>query len=233
MKTRSSVWFASALFAGSLGLLSAGVAEGAAFRVGWDPQFSTTGSFANLGFKGSGILTLDSGCLAITGETTVGSPGCLNAEFTSLTLELYNYTDGPGTILETLTYAPPSQSISGGVVSQIVTVAPGDLVGLDTNFFGPLFASAITSGTGAAPLPVGSNISLRFVSNFQTFPSFSVAPDVILSICNTDEEEPVCTNSEPGLATVTFSAVPEPATALLALTALGALGWVGRRRSRG
>lgn len=233
MRTRTSAWLASALVAGSLGLLSAGVADAAAFRVGFDPQFSTTGSFANLGFKGSGILTLDSGCLAVTGETIVGTGTCLNAEFTSLTLELYNFADGPGTILETLTYAPPSQPISGGIVSQIVTIAPGDLVGLDTGFFGPLFATAITGGTSPAPLPSGADISLRFVSNFQSYPSFSVAPDVVLQICNTDNDEPICATSTPGLATVTFSAVPEPATGLLALTALGALGWVRRRRSRG
>lgn len=229
MRTRIPAWFAGTVLATSVGILSAG-AQAAAFRVGFDPQFSTTGSFANLGFKGTGIVSLDNSCLAITGETAVPSGTC-TADFTSLTLELYNFTDGPGTILSTLTYAPPSQPISGGIVSQIVTIAPGNLVGLDTNFFGPQWTSAITGGTAPAPLPSGSNISLRFLSNFNVDDGFYVAPDVILKICNSDGQS--CSTSDPGKATVTFTSVPEPATGVLALTALGALGWIRRRRARG
>jgi len=219
------------LVVAALGMLSAGVASGAAFRVGFDPQFEASGTFANLGFEGTGDLTIDDGCFNSTGEFTVGSGSCTFAFFTSLTLDLYNFADGPGTILETLTYAPPNQDV-GGVVSHIVVDAPGDLVGIDTLFYGPQFATAIT-GAPTDPLPNDSNISMQFVANFVAFP-FSVNPNVLLQICDTNGDN--CTTST-GQATVTFTRitseeVPEPASTILALTALGALGWMQRRRAR-
>jgi len=235
MTKRKSVWFGAILVAGSFGLLlSAGAADAAAFRVGFDPTFSGSGTFANLGFKGSGDLTIDDGCFpATSGEVIVPSGTCLNAFFTSLTLDLYNATDGPGTVLETLTYAPPDQNV-GGVVTDVISTPPGELVGIDTVFFGPLTATAITGGTAPPPLPTTSRISLEFVSGFKPVP-FSFDPNVILQICDTNNQN--CSDST-GKATVTFTlvspeTVPEPGSAMLILTALGALGWMRRRRSRG
>jgi hypothetical protein len=224
-------WFASAVIAGSLSLLSVGAADGAAFRVGFDPQFEASGTLANLGFEGTGDLTIDDGCFNSTGEFVPGTGSCGSAFFTSLTLQLYDVADGPGTILETLTYAPPNQAV-GGVVSHVIVDPPGDLVGIDTLFFGPLLASAIDGTTGPPPLPEDSHISIEFLANFHAVP-FSVNPNVVLNICDTTDDN--CTLST-GQATVTFTrlaeAVPEPASTLLALTALGALGWVQRRRGR-
>jgi hypothetical protein len=224
------MWFAVAVLVGLSALLSARPADAAAYRAIWDPQFEATGDLANLGFKGSGDLTIDDGCFNSTAEVVPGTGTCGFAYFTSLVLQLYNFADGPGTILETLTYAPPNQSV-GGVVSQIITTPPGDLVAIDTTFFGPLFASAIP-GSPSPPLPQNSHISIRFVSGFTVIPSFSVDPNVILKVCDTYDHN--CQTSTEH-ATLTFTKlapqeIPEPMSAALILTALATMGLITRRR---
>ena len=239
MRTRTSAWLASALVAGSLGLLSAGVADAAAFRVGFDPQFSATGSLDNLGFSGTGVINIDNGCFASSGEIFPNpSSSCKFADFTSLTLDLYDFSNPPpATTPETLSFVPPLSASATDIVSKIVVGPPGQLVGIDTPFIGAIFASAIPSA-----LPADSYVWMRFASGYSPITytisedfigGFTVSPNVFLRICTKDNIQDESCQTSTGQATVTFTRVPEPATGLLALTALGALGWVRRRRSRG
>jgi hypothetical protein len=227
------------LVVAALGMLSAGVASGAAFRLSFDPQFSLLGSFDNLGFAGDGVVMLDDHCLDSTGQLIVGSGGCTFANFTSLNVDLFNFTDDPlliGAPLEIVPFVPPLNPTITAVVSQVV-LENGELAALDTPFFGPRFAGAVTGGSGPDPLPDDSNLFLQFVSNWafnSTTQTFTFHPEVFLKICDLENDN--CSVSNP--ATVSFTriteeSVPEPASILLLLGALGVFGWVQYRGARG
>lgn len=223
----------------ALGMLSAGAASGAAFRLHYDPQFSLGGSFDNLGFAGDGVVSLDDHCLDSTGQFIVGSGGCTFANFTALSVDLFNFTDDPlflGAPLETVSFVPPLNPTITAVVSQVVLLN-GELAALDTPFFGPRLAGAITGGSNPDPLPENSNLFLQFVSNW-TFHSqtqtFTFDPQVYLRICDLQNDN--CSVSNPatvGFTRVSEESVPEPASILLLLGALGVVGWMQRRRARG
>jgi hypothetical protein len=227
----------------ALGVIAAGTANGAAFRLHYDPQFSIGGSFDNLGFLGDGEFHISDGCLALTGQIVPNpAPASLckpsDIGFDSLTLSLYNWTDGPGSILETVSFVPPLNPTIGALTVDFI-VADNKVVGIDTGIFGPIQAGPITGGTGAPPLPALSNLWLSFTSNYHLTNAethtFTYDPQAFLYIGdNCHDNVSGCDTSRP--AGVTFTRVspevPEPGSIALLLAALGA-GWLQwKRRAR-
>jgi hypothetical protein len=231
-----------ALLMSAIGLASAPVANGAAYRLAWDPLFSASGSLNNLGWQGEGEVVISDDCFNTEGLITVGIGSCTSATFTSLTVELYNYADSlsspPPDVLETLTFVPHDPPLSGGITGlaiQILVSPPGTLEAIKTSLIGPIQASAITSGGGDDPLPADSLVSIQFfAANFDIGP-FTVDPQVKLKVCDLQGQN--CQTSDP--ATVSFTIVsadvPEPGTVALVLAALLAVAGTaakGRLRRR-
>jgi hypothetical protein len=223
----------------ALGVLATGTASGAAFRLHYDPQFSIGGNFDNLGFQGDGLFHIDDACLNLVGQILPNpATDCSDAGFDELTLSLYNFTDGPGTILETVSFVPPLNPTIGALTVDFI-VANNMIVGIDTGIFGPIVGGPVTGGTAPAPLPLASNLWLRFTSNYVlTDPEtheFTYKPEAFLYIGDDCHDAPSsCDISRP--AQVTFTrvapAVPEPGSIALLLAALGAAWLQSKRRAR-
>jgi hypothetical protein len=220
-----------------LSLLCAGVVFGAAANAGnirgsWDPSLG--GTFSGTGFSGEIVFFVPDACLFPSGYAFNTGSSCSidNGGMQLISLELTLYDDNnPSTVFSTITF-DPGQSPSPIFGVQVDTGAsPTFVVGLDTDPIGPKPSDPdlINAPNNFAP----ASVLLQFVSGeFPGLPAGVYLYDA--AGCSLDTESDVWDCSEPTSfrsigAPVTYSAVPEPGSLALLLSAAG-VGWLARRR---
>jgi hypothetical protein len=179
----------------------------------FDPAFGP--AIPNLGFRGTAQFFIPDACFAIAGAVLNGNACSGNTmSVTTASVEFYNLAD-PGTVLLTTVFPGASFNVLGAFF------AGGVLTGIDTDISVP---EAVNINDPGPPVVNFSGLmGLQF---------FIGAPGgARLFICDLLSPLTCTTPEASNAATVTYTRVPEPATALLALLALGAAG-VARRSTR-
>lgn len=199
------------------GLVASGSAQAAVYSGNWDPAYG--GIFPNLGWKASATFDVPTACLAQTDGFYRIEDLCAGFAVLSAQLDFYNVA-APGTILESFTLNS-SVPVSG------VGIAGGQLVGINTGYFG----AVVPSG---ASLPLAGN----GIYGFSLILYDGTAAQLVYT--NPTTASPFCLpgsstecgfSSNAAVGTIT-AAVPEPQTYALMLAGLGALAWVARRTRR-
>lgn len=191
-------------------LLSAPASAGVVFRGAIDPDFGL--GFSGLSYTGEAFFDVDQPCLDSDGGHAP-TEACGSISLISATVTL-----SQGASTQTLAFYPdavPSDPITGYQVSG------GTLASVDTVPFGPQIASLGYSG------PLWLEFFTEFVGDQPV-----ARADMITGTCSFEGEFSFCTmdpTAKTDVATVTITAVPEPATVALLLTALAG-SWVARRR---
>lgn len=207
---------ALATFAGLLMAL-AGPAR-ADYVVGtWDPVYG--GPFTNLGWRGTSISDIPSGCLALgpVGFVVNNGVACALMTVVSAQVEFYALSDITKTTVETLDFTG-----SATVASIYLDTLTGGLRGLDLVTTVPVLSTSVLAVTGSEQ----ASFSLRLVT---------LSPVAALARLAwfTDSNPSGGSNDERNYpAYVTFSFLPEPGSLALALAALGGLVLTARRRLR-
>ncbi len=185
-------------------------AQAAVVVASFDPAFGP--AIPNLGFRGTAAFFIPDACFAIAGAVLNGNACSGNTmSVTSASVDFYNLAD-PGDVLATLSWTSLNLNVLGAFF------AGGVLTGIDTDIGAPQALNI--ADPGPPVLNFSGLIGVQF---------FIGAPGgTRLFIC--DPLFPlVCTNPDASnAATVTYTRVPEPATPLLALLALGAAGFARR-----
>jgi hypothetical protein len=196
-----------------------GSAQAAVYSGNWDPAYG--GIFPNLGWKASATFDVPASCLASGDGSHLATGPCAGFSVLSAQLSFYNI-GAPATILETF-------NLSTIVNVNGLDIAGGQLVGIDTGFFGavtPSGGSASIAGSGAYAFSLilynGTFAQLVYAKPTTTSPLCAALP-----VSNTD-----CGYSANASVGTITPAIPEPETYALMLAGLGALGWAARRRSR-
>ncbi len=198
----------------------------------WDPAFGAPFDVAGLGLGWSGTtqFSIDDSCAA---SGTVLFVQC-GMTIDSATVSFYNVAD-PSTIVETLSFAPPSTI----PISMYVPTSGGDVVGVNTN--GTL-GSVLSTTSSLAALTLGTNyyFDLLFEYNIATgnqevrlYYAKQDLADVracaalgpsVSGFCGVSSEV------DGGPVVMTITPIPEPSTYALMLAGIGAVGFVARRR---
>jgi hypothetical protein len=206
------------LAAGALGVALGswvGSAQAAVFVANWDPFFSNAFQAAtgvDLNWEGTNRVTLDDSCLVPSTVQTVGSLQCPNA-----IVDAYSYL---------LTWTLPAPNSAGGFGSsiggfnnllQVSIGAGGEVDGVQMD---------VPLQVNIAPVSIGS-------SDWNVFLDLTTLGEVRLRLDGVAGPQAGNTFFNDNInfpPTVVWTRVPEPGTLLLAGLALGAVGWVRRRR---
>lgn len=220
-------------------------AQAAVVVASFDPPFGA--SIPNLGFRGTAEFSIADACFARTG-LVLNSDACSGNTMRVLGAEVtfYNLAD-PETPLLTSTWSASSFDVLAGLF------ADGKLVGLDTTISLPLPVAIQQSGEQAVSF--SGLMAVQFYSGqlggeedddeeeeggygarggFGSHDSSSGDPagGTRLFTCAVGSVGSCNVLAQSNAATVSYETVPEPATALLALLALGA-GAASRRARPG
>ncbi len=200
---------------------------------------------ANYKWFGNHIFTVDDACLVGDGWKQVNSyDGCGSAALTGGDLTVINKQPPSGPeVSKTLQFADFPSFIPNTVGVWGVNIVGGQLVGIDTLEIGNFIFAAPesthlgnwqlrwTSGNGGICVLYGCEVGRGHAASFGAplaTSTSSARPDVFLT------NSIAGTNSALPQGTTRFSLqrldVPEPATVPLVLAALGAAGWMTRRR---
>lgn len=211
----AAAWGGAIVLAGALAASSP--AQAAVYSGIWDPAYG--GIFPSLGWKASAMFDVPTACLS-QGDGSYGATGaCSGFTVLSADLSFYDVSD-PTAVLE-------SFSLNTNVFVNGIDIAGGQLVGINTGYFG----AVVPSG---ASLPVAGNGNYGF--SLILFGGTSAQ----LVYTNPTTASPLCFpgnaiecgySANAAVGTIT-PAVPEPETYALMLGGIGVLGWVARRRAQ-
>ncbi|MBL8305167.1 MAG: PEP-CTERM sorting domain-containing protein [Rubrivivax sp.] len=231
------VWPALSL---ALAAWMASPAQAAVVVASFDPAFGA--AIPNLGFRGTAEFSIADACFARTG-LVLNSDACSGNTMRVLGAEVtfYNLAD-PETPLQTSTWSGSSFNVLAGLF------AGGQLVGLDTTISLPL--PVVIQQSGAQAVSFSGLMAVQFYSGqlggedddeeeeggygargslgAHSSSSSDPAGGTRLFTCAVGSVGACNVLAQSNAATVSYETVPEPATALLALLALGA-GAAARR----
>lgn len=195
----------------------------AIYRGSWDPIYGSP--FPNLGWKGTATFFIPDACLTGTALVSNGAACSLGGmKMLGATVSFYNATTNPlgDVILETLTFSPPDPYVYSMQVTNNV------LTGVDSAYSNPVQAFSSLAGGGT------SFFALQFFS--------SPADNSVVLYHMPGNIDPSCAyrgtrnyqascgfNDQSKPPTMTLTLVPEPATFVLVLAGLGAIGLTMRR----
>ena len=230
----------AALFLGLAAALTPVRQADAAIFIGtFDPAFG--GNLADLGFRGQATFDIPDACLGQTGFLVSNSAPCSNGamSMTNATVELYRFSNPLAPTLATTSFAPPPVSLIDALFGTNPLNGQPTLLGVNTPVVGPRLVNVadliglIYSGNlwleFHQPAPFnGGVIGLLAVDPFAPAGAYLFA-------CNPgiqqDTSSPSCAQIQSNVALVTFTRVPEPATAGLVLRAIAGIAAVRRRRT--
>jgi hypothetical protein len=208
---------------------STGPAQAAVYKTSWDPAYGSP--FANLGWNGAAEFYVPDACvntLGGWGYEQLSSGSCVGMKAgTGLGPAKANLYTLPtvGTNSETLTYSPfdilEADYLDGELIG-VDSVVSAYLPSTQESAGGADFALRFFNILNTDETPVGGSVELRYLracpSDNSEFSSFSI------EYCSGVNTEPV--------GKLTFTLVPEPPTYALMIAALGAVGFITRRRRR-
>ena len=202
------------------GLLASVPAQATVYRGTYDPSYGAP--FPDLGWKATATFDVPTSCLSQPNGGYTVSGNCAGFSVLSAEIDFYNSTIDPNPqtspVLE-------SFMLNTSVFVNGVTIAGGQLAGVDTgyfSFFVPVGGSLSIAGNGADSFSLilfGNSAQLVYANPVPTSPICASIP-VPHTNCGFSEVAPE------GV----FAPVPEPETYALMLAGLGVLGLVARRR---
>jgi PEP-CTERM motif len=202
------------LLSAAAALGSTGSAQAATYTGHYDPAYG--GIFPQLGWEASALFDVPDACLAIGNGTNIPISGpCAGFDILSAQVSFYNVAN-PGAILN-------SYALDPNVIVNGINIAGGHLAGIDTGFFDSFVSALPIAGNGqyafSLILFAGNQAQLIFANPPQTSPgcAFLSVPGASCGI-------------SANAATGVFAPVSEPATLLLMLAGLGAIGLGVRAR---
>jgi hypothetical protein len=238
--TRSHFRFLASALLGAALLGGAGAQARAIYTGTFDPAYGSP--FGNLGWRGTAVFEVDTGCLPTVGfsgvvATTVGG-GC-SADVTAATVNFYIL---PGsTDKARITYAAPDVPVA---ISRLL-YSGGALVGVQTGLFDSLAPVALDGTTTGDMVTMFGNNVPTFALDFDLGPTYGdgryngprlywtrgQGSGCINSTCNGDNDPlkvpTFVITARDGSGPVS---VPEPGSLLLTAAALLAAGAAARRR---
>jgi hypothetical protein len=215
--TRARSVLSAALLGAAATLGSIGPAQAAVYTGSWDPAYGSI--FPSLGWQASAVFDVPDACEASDGFKLITGP-CAGFDVLSAQVRLYDIA-APGTILGT--YA-----LDTNVPITGITIAGGDLAGVDSSFFGSFVPLLPIAGGGEYSFSLilfgGTKAQLIYAKPAGTSPTCSNPLTPVLGAsCG------VSANAATGV----FAPVPEPETYALMLAGLGAIVFTARRRRVG
>jgi hypothetical protein len=196
-----------------------GSAQAAIYTGNWDPAYG--GIFPELGWSATATLFVPASCLALGNTPIIPVDGaCAGVDVLSAQVSFYDVAD-PDNSLQSFAL-DPDVNVTG------VSIAAGQLAGIDTGFFDYFVppASLTLAGGGTysfSLLLYGGNLAqLIYANPHGQSPGcgFLAVPGATCGI-----------SANPAVGTFT-TAIPEPETYVLMFAGLSAVGFAARRRRR-
>jgi PEP-CTERM motif len=212
--TRAKSVLSAVLLGAAATFGTVGSAQAAIYTGNWDPAYG--GIFPQLGWSATATFDVPNGCLAVDVSNAPISGACAGFDVLSASVNFYDI-DNPSTILE-------SFSLDPDVIVTGISIAGGQLSGIDTGFFDYFVPTLSIAGGGQYSFSLvlygGTFAQLVYADPQETSPSCALFP-VNGASCGYSAEA----------ANGTFTtAVPEPETYVLMLAGLVAVGLARRRR---
>lgn len=216
--TRARSVISVVLLGAAATLGSPGSAQAALYTGRWDPAYGSI--FPSLGWEASAVFDVPDGCLALgNGNNIPISGSCAGFSILSAGVDLYNVAS-PGTILQ-------SFDLNTNAIVNGISIAGGQLTGIDTGFFDFFVPTLAIAGSGDYSFSLilyGGNLAqLIYANPTATSPGCAFLP-VNGASCGI--------SATPATGVFALAPIPEPETYVLMLAGLGAIAFAARRRRR-